>query len=560
MKNTYKYSFLLLVLFLFQGCINADIDLDNISQEISVNPSLVVPLGGVRITMGYFLANEATGTSFFTDGNEVYYSATDSMEWKFGNIDLLKNIRPLITNYAISSHPIILPANTTLPTITTTDSLKFGLNTFPQNERVDSILVQRTVLSVIINKTGVDFSPNNVRIKLIFPKNQVRFLNPNQSNVYELRPTAFGQAMELSLENLMIKLPNLGSSLPIGIEIDATSGNAPISIAGNSYFQTLINFQSMQYAVAYGRFMPRELMNINLEYPLQLFENKRFGDFNYLFENPQVYITSTINFGAHLRFNYNQIKSFSSTNPSLPPIYAVFDGTDSPHEVFEEKPRFPGQTVVKNFRTLDNKWGHIDQLLLSSNQTDRLHFNLSLGLDSVLTKNDPTPDFITPDASLKLRIQKKLPLHLKAGSYYEHKDSINNVSSTIGAALDEAEKYRVNTAALVLNVTNGLPLNVKLKLQYIDSMGIEIKSDLKNEFVIASGKVNDDGIVQPESVTKKMIVISISKDQIPIARRIKKIMSTERIDGENASSKIYILDNNSFELRLGVFVNVHVKN
>ena len=559
MKTKLRFSIFILVIVLMSACQKADIDLDNLSQEVSLNPSLVVPLGSSRITIGDFLVNEGGGDNFFTDGNEVFYSSTDSMEWKFGNIDLLKNSQSLLTNFPLGSNSSPLPANTSLPTIYTTDSLKFGLNTFPQNERVDSILVERAVLSLIINKTGADFSPENITITLTLPNKQVRFLNPTASTIITKHPTAFGQVMEVVLENFMIVMPNLGSSLPIGIKIDAKSGNTPIYLGSSSHFQTQIIFQELKYAVAYGRFMPKELTDIRLEYNLELFKNKRLGNFYYLFENPQIFITAAINFGAHLFFHIKEIKTYSSLNSDIPAVYAVFKGTEAPTELFIEKPLRPGETVVKNFRTLDKNWGGMDKVLLNSNLTDRIAFNLSLGLDSLLTKNDPYSDFITPDASIKFKIQKKFPLQLKQGSFYAHVDTLKNLSSAIESALDQCDKNGIASAALVLNVINGLPLNVKLKLQMIDSAGVEIQTTLQKEFVIEAAKINAAGVVQMESLTKKLIAISISKEQMSSARRISKIICSERVDGQNAQSKIYVLDSNSFELRLGVFVQANIK-
>lgn len=148
----------------------------------------------------------------------------------------------------------------------------------------------------------------------------------------------------------------------------------------------------------------------------------------------------------------------------------------------------------------------------------------------------------------------KLDIYLKSGSFYKYNDSILNIFKPIASNLDKYSLTNINSAALVLSITNGLPVKSVISLKFVDSLDVEIPTSFQKNYTIQSGKVDSQGLVQPGNETKQTLTISLTKDQLLTLRKAKKILYSVQIDGNTNDTNIQFTKNNTFDIKVGLFI------
>src|ERR1035437_2177764 len=142
---------LLLLSLFFVSCMS-DIELSDISGEICIDPSLVMPLGGVTVNLGDIIAANDLDKMLSTNLAEIIYQRADSLIFSYPKIDIVGNIPVVTKSIALlpSSpfYPVPIPTNTILPSITINQNFDLGINGAGAKERIDSIKVSKSVLSV----------------------------------------------------------------------------------------------------------------------------------------------------------------------------------------------------------------------------------------------------------------------------------------------------------------------------------------------------------------------------------------------------------------------------
>lgn len=539
--------------FVFSSC-EANIDTQNISGEVEFSPSLVVPLGGASLTLSDMLLLYKLSGSIVTDNNEIYFQNDDSVDFKFPVLNIVSKITPFSTNLLKSFSGNIIPSNTSLQPIEINQTMDLGMNHTPNTERIDSVLIEQADFSISLNQTSFDIPIGNVSMSIRFP--QIKMLNPGESNVINFSPTAYGVPKVITLKNFML-YTNGKSDFPTTIQLNIKPLSSPVIITGDSKFELQVNITKMPFKAAYGYFEPYANVSNVEQIAINLNKNLPSGVLKY--SNPQIEIKTMTNIGTYLRFQINYIKAFSRLNPA-DAIFAKFNGVESTSVEFNSKPTNPGLWITNILRTLDKDWGETNKFFEKENKPDILEYKFSVSENNTLIQNDKTPNFITPDAAIKVYVTTKIPFQFNAGSYFEYKDSIESIFETISTELNKYPQNNVNSSALVLNINNGLPVTTKITISLFDSIGKELTTDLKKDYTIIAGKVDNNGIVQPGNETKQTLVISLTNDQLNILRKAFKIKYTVRIEGEDfKSSNIQFTKNNTFDIKFGFFVNGNFK-
>jgi len=105
-----------------------------------------------------------------------------------------------------------------------------------------------------------------------------------------------------------------------------------------------------------------------------------------------------------------------------------------------------------------------------------------------------------------------------------------------------------------LNISNGLPVKTTFTFELIDSLGYKLQTTFEKKYVIAAGKVDANGLVQPGQETKQTLQIVVTKEQLSILKKAKTIRYIVRIEGEELNSNIHFTKWNTFDLKVGLFV------
>jgi hypothetical protein len=305
----------------------------------------------------------------------------------------------------------------------------------------------------------------------------------------------------------------------------------------------------MQFDVAYGYFAPSSLASEVVQQSLNLPDFTTDGAFKYA--DPKIFITVQSNIGTYLKFDINYANAYQKSNPSQA-VYASFKGSQSTSESMGIKPSAPGIWVTKQLTTLDKNYGTIDLLFDTSNKADMIEMKYGGNVDNAKISTDPTPNFITPDARIKVKYKIQIPLYLKPTSYYIFKDTIKNAGKNIDSVLN---KVKVNAASIYLTVMNGLPVKGTLSMQLNDSLGHKINTTFISDYQINAPDIDSNGYVKANGITPQKIEIKINSTQVDDFRKTKDIVFQFRIDSKDASSFIHFRKSDTFNVKAGLFVN-----
>jgi hypothetical protein len=546
-----KFIFSILVSIFFISC-QADINLQNISDEISLHPDLIVPVGSASMSLEQLITNnDSTGAFEIGKDDEINYIIFDSSEFKISDLNLLDNSRELIERqYPSPNSALFINPESPIPSVTNTDSVRLGINFNKQGDRIDSTKITSATFSVIVDVTPelISIPPSDMKFTILFPNGKIRMLD-GSSNSISFTPTSYGTVNNVILKNFMLITSGGATGIPIIIRVDAKSGNLPLTLTPASIITSRINFTQLDYSVAYGNIKSK--FNVTNAYVQAVDYEKKFPTSVLKFANPQVYITAVSNIGTYLNFKIDSIKGYQSINPQLNPVYANFNGVRSTTIELKRRSNVPGDTVNFRLPVLNKGNGGIDRIFADSPMPDKLKYLFSTTVDPVMNSQHQTPWFITSDAEIKVNLKTILPLDFTKDSYYEYQNSIQNVFNTIENTLNSYTS--ITYINLILNVTNGLPSKVTFSLYPIDSTGNALPQIFDKSYLIAAGNIDANGIVQPGKETKQTINVTLSKDQLITLRKAVSINYKIRMEGDDISN-IHFIKSNIFDLKVGLFV------
>lgn len=534
-------------LVILTSCLN-DVDLTNISGEIQWKGALAAPIGTANLKLEDLVAQLDSQKILTASGEEFLYQDSDNVEFQFRQINLIQNALPLNKSLYVSPETTItIPANTQIPTISSDENIQLGINS-SQDERIDSVKISSAVLSVKVTVDNLSVNPNNVKFTLDFPLSKVKHYDGSLVEaVYT--PSSFNQAQNIALSNFTINTSDSGSSIPITLKLDITTGNLPVRVSPSSKVNIELKLTSMQFDVAYGYFAPSSIASKVVQQSLNLPDFTKDGAFK--FADPKIFITVQSNIGTYLKFDINYAKAYQKSNPSQA-VYASFNGNQSTSESMGIKPSAPGIWVTKQLTTLDKNYGTIDKLFDTSNKADTIEMKYGGNVDNDKISTDPTPNFITPDAAIKVKYKIQIPLYLKPTSYYIFKDTIKNAGKDIDSVLN---KVKINTLSIYLTVMNGLPVKGTLSMQLNDASGHKINTTFISDYQINAPDIDSNGYVKANGITPQKIEIKIDSTQVDDFRRTKDIVFQFRIDSKDASSFIHFRKSDTFNVKAGLFVN-----
>jgi len=547
MKIVRLYSIILFLPFLFVGC-EADINLSNVSNKLINKSSVIVPLGTVSVNVGELIRKYYTNPDVVLgDNSEITYQYTDSMDFKFAKVNLLANVQPFTKQFKLNPDGLPIPPipeKTSLPTITDVESLDMGDQT-DNYERIDSATIKQATFSVVINQTDLDVPAQNITANISF----------SGSNSFDINPIAYGVENLVVMKNFSIHPVN--GKLPFTISINSKAGDDPVLLTSKSKFQFSFNIKQLDFDVAYGYFPPTVLSSNIQQFKFDF--GKFLPDGSIKLSDPKIDISLKSNIGTYLIYQLDYLKSFIN-NDTTNSVFATFNGetSNSCDLIIDKKPSKPNEIVTKNFKTFDNGNGSIYKLLENINKPNTIQYKYALKIDTDFVKQDPTPNFITSNPSIKVKYKISIPLNLGSGSYYDITDSTANGLAGLSNELSQIKVADIDSLILVLGVTNGLPVKSALQLIFIDNTGKELQTDFQKEFTLNSGNVDAAGIVNAGAENKQNIQVLLTRQELDVLKTAKVVRYKLRIEGKDLNSKIHFTTNDHIDVKAGVFIKAKV--
>jgi len=536
-RKLYKLTIRLLCLsfFVMTSC---KTDLTNLSTDINLQQSLAIPVGEATISVNDLLSRLDV-PSISTTADTINFTTDFNYDFSFATPILLSATQQKNNTYALTA--AIVAANTNVPIPGNQSSVELGLDPASTSNRFDSVkiasiafnLTIKDVQNINLSGNNTPISPSDLKVTLVFPK--MRYANSSGAISKDITLTQFNQAVAVELNNVIV---NSAGATGIPFQINIKTGNRSIAIGSSGSISSIIQVNRIDYQVAYGRFQPSPNAPTTIKMPLDILSSLPSG---LSFANPKAIITLNHNIGSYLTYNILGVKAFSKNHSTT--RQALFNGNPTATENLTAKPSVPGNFVVQAMKTLDKNYGTTDQLFDTSVKLDTLEYKFQLQNNDVLNNANP-PSFVTPGMKVSANVKVQIPLYLKAGSNISISDTISKIDGFLN---------KISSAALVMTVTNNLPVKIALKMKFMNAANsiIQIPSINDSTYTINSAQVSNLGIATSPTVSNLRFELTAAQTaQLNVA---KSMIFTITASGQDASKSIQFTKSNYFKLKLGVF-------
>jgi hypothetical protein len=533
-----------LICFNLTSCV--DIDLTNVSKDVQINESLVVPVGEATLSVGDLVKMLNLQGQIAPDADTLNFIKEFDKDYLFADLNLLANASE--KDLSLPFPTAVVEANTSLSIPGGNQfQIEMGLDPNSTSNRADSAAI--SLMNVGVNVLAADIAradntpvtPSDLKFTLVFPK---MHYTGNYSQISkDFTPYQFGQFSPLELTNFVVNTVGM-TGLPF--EVLFKTGSNSLRFGANARIDLKFKINNMTYTVIYGKFNPQVLGSTSKTIPLDVLNDIPLG---IRFANPKLSIRLHSNFGSYMIFNILSIKAFNKDQSIVKT--AMFGGSQTAVEVVDVKPDIPGSFVDKTLRTLDKNYGSTDILLDPDLHLDTLQYKFSLLTDDALNSTSNTPGFIIPGMKITTKYLIEIPFYLKAGSYYSISDTIPNLTLPLDV---------INEATLVLNITNSLPLKLTYQMKFMDASNTLINTAFNDiTYTIKSADVNPTtGLVKNEINTP--LNITLSKTDAASLKNAKKMIFSLSFAGGTNNVPIQVTSNNFIKVKLGAFVKGKLSN
>lgn len=563
MKKVFILVVFSISVFFFSSCVT-DYDFFDVSTDIKIDESLVLPVAEANVTLGDLLKKFGLPDNIDTTNSLISYADTFKFEFNYADLNRADTIKPFQKYLYLTQTPLFIPGNFPIDLPPFNADVEMAINGNVNKEHVDSIIINsakmKTILEVSSDLQAI--SPNDVSVDFIFPEDTVVFENGYTPTFH---PVAYGTPGYLPFGKSSILLKG-SNKIPLKIKVNIKTQSTPIILSPTSYVLLKMNFEDVDLSRVYG------LFDINLENENTFDTGINFDDYvpNGLIQiaNPKLDLSVSSNVGMNLNLNINYLKAYNSSTPGN--IFeAVFDNpktgtrSNSYSDVFEG-PLLYGNWVTKNYSQFNNVNGEFDKLFDTKPYPNVIDYKVSMSTNPTRTSN-----FISTDNKTTAILKLNVPFQFKKDSYFTLTDTINDLN--IGDALNQ-----VDSAILVLKLKNGFPLKAKYRMTYwkseaandtITAFGGSVNTvgdgsqlgNLTSEYIINSAKVDANGYVS--EVAPQLIKIMLNKAQIEALKSTKFIIFSlylsgdqKDVDGAPTTFPISFTTRNRFGVKLGLFV------
>ncbi|MCS6823424.1 MAG: hypothetical protein NZ529_03950 [Cytophagaceae bacterium] len=272
---------------------------------------------------------------------------------------------------------------------------------------------------------------------------------------------------------------------------------------------------------------------------LKLFDRIQSGILN--FESTQVTLKVNNAMGLSGIFKINQIRSENTKTGEQRILSGGIIGNDNPIQKATDMPFTPATTTL-------NLSGSNAVELLNILPT-KFHYNAMVVTNPA--GNDHTyTDFAYSNSSLKAHLDIELPLSILANRLV--------LCDTADFSAPASERQSVKGGILNLHVENGFPIDVSVRLYFLDAGGVVMDSLITSDVARAAPLGPDGRTTTKEKTTLSYIV---SEQRVQSLYRFSKIIIKAKFNSQPSNQHVKIYSDYSIDFKLvGDFsYNVKVK-
>jgi len=490
-------SILLALIGLLYGC-KADVDLKNIDMHAQANVGLAMPVGDMTFTLGDFLGGDQV-KNIYTDARGIFhYIDTITIDsTQFHPLDLKQflghkqdhfNVYNQIKDKLVIKDGYVYgdgdPVTLTFPM-----SFRFnGINSKPDDERVDSVKVTESVFTSIVTTSDFDLPWDYInKVEMVLNEQ----FNRHGSNTVTLYKQGsgygYGQEIPITIDYFVLNLMRDKTQKPSMENVVDTCGfdilftftipdGERVRITDKGAYVYDLSTDFVSFDAAWGWFQPSKELNhsksLNVDSLLRTINGLNKAVLK--LTEPEVDLKITHSIAAPIRV---YIDTLMMKDPNGVSAFATWNGNTKYDFHFENLINPYGYLgdMVSNHVFLDYtaENGHIDQLF--SVQPDRLFYSLRVKIDPEGSSYYPWDQHrITDKTTVYSNARLNVPFLLDKGSEMDLTTKINDVRfdrlrmDSLLKEVQAVEQGKAKRLKLYLMLENRLPFEVMANIVFLD--------------------------------------------------------------------------------------------
>jgi hypothetical protein len=501
-------------------------NLDRLSDEVEVNPSLAAPLayGSFSIQDILETLNDSAGLIGQTEDSLIYIYYSDTA-YSLNASELITIPNHFVAETYIESEVNVvawnlLPVGSEL-TFHKQELLEFNIE---PDDRIDSILVKSGTLDLeafsqfkhsgelrVTSSNIIDPSGDSLDISFTISDTEGTFINSTSYDLSGYKITMdeiAGNAVAVLNFNLTL----LKSSEPV----------LPGEEAG-----LRCDFSALAYDVVYGFIADRNITTLRESLELGIFDQLDEVPDIY-FADPQFNVAVHNSFGVPLSLSIDTLRARSFKDGSY--TYLAFkNDTMNPFQIYAPTVAQMG-TEVTTERHFNVATSNIDSLIASVPDLIDFSFGASTGNPPGSTNQN----FLLDDSKMTLEAEVMLPMWLKTSGY--------TLIDTLDVAFDSLlmNLSFLEEALFRLTTTNEWPLEISVQIYFLDAADVKMDSLFSEQRVLLdAAPVNSEGELDRSALQEHVVDVELAAADLDELDGAKKMMLKARaVTTDNGASTV----------------------
>ena len=533
-------------LFGLNSCTDDGWDFSKISDEILLTPELAAPIAYGNLSLLDLLNEVDTGdyVKEFDDSLLYIAYAEDLFSYPVQDVMIIpdQNFLELFIEAEVGIIPFwsLNPVGDTV----SFDKSQDGEFNFENSERMDSVYIKTMDLEINVSSTFkhkgfIILGSDSIVLDNIAYEEFIPITTDDGS---------FDTTITVSMNGYKIYFDNTvpdKTYLPLNFELSLiNSGNSVV--AGENCNITL-NFKNVEFSSTYGYFGNYDLIVESGEVLIELFDTEDLFGGSISFFDPQFSLNVSNSYGVPVQIELTDFSAYSKINDVTTPI--VFNGIN-PFDIFAPGIDSVG-TTVETVIEINNTNSDIADVI---NNTSPKKFNYTVSAITNPSGPEETDNFVTDSSSLEVGFEIILPMHFKADGFILEDTIDFDFEDQFGDAVEVIDYFN-----LIMDVQNGLPLEVNMQLIFKDSIYATLDSMfVDDQFLLPPTLDMNDNVSEPAEYTKTVEFDSDKLERIKTAKYMflrATVSTADILDGKYV--KVFSYYDIGFKLKMdaGFIIN-----
>jgi hypothetical protein len=451
-KRAFSHLVIVSLILLASSCIKDTLDLNRFSHSIELTPGLAMPIGYGSLSISDVLQRFNKNALVKLDSAGLLYFAFSSDFFSFPANTAFQIPNQLYNQFFIRSD-VPVPVQIPVGDSTVLQKVNNYAFNFGKNERIDSMVVksgtlQYNFLSSFRNDGNLEIRSQGLRKggKAYFKRIQVSSQAGN-----------FQTSISDDITGYTIYFQRINDTTIIPLDYKLILDGSVNPLRPSDSVKIDFAFNNLQYKIIYGNIGYKSFVNEVGSIPMQLF-NPNFGG-NISFVNPTFDISVDNSFGIPIKILLSNVSAFSAKNNITTNI--TFQPGYNPISI-----KYPSIAEMGTTKNTIINFDSITPSMATVINTSPSVFNFTAGGYSD-TANLLQQNFIADTSKIKATIEVTLPMWFRAGDFSLQDTIALDFANLLGGGSFNSDNIQL--AMLRLFVDNGLPIDVRMQVYFVNS-------------------------------------------------------------------------------------------